>query len=64
MIIRVKLETNEVWADYAGDNIFVAVDLKSESYDYASDVVWGTLTAVKENKLLISRRSKLEITPT
>lgn len=43
--------SNEVLRDYAGEYIFVAVDLKSESYDYASDSIWGTLQAVKENKL-------------
>lgn len=43
--------SNELLADYAGDYIFVAVDLKSESYDYANDTLWGTLKAVKENKL-------------
>ncbi|WPK13108.1 AraC family transcriptional regulator [Lysinibacillus louembei] len=43
--------SNEVLRDYAGDYVFVAVDLKTESYDYASDSIWGTLQAVKENKL-------------
>ncbi|MEC1178417.1 AraC family transcriptional regulator [Metasolibacillus meyeri] len=43
--------SNEVLRNYAGDYIFVAVDLKSESYDYASDSIWGTLPAVQENKV-------------
>jgi len=29
----------------------MAVDLKAESFDYKNDPIWGTLDAVKENRL-------------
>ncbi|MEK3704666.1 AraC family transcriptional regulator [Paenibacillus sp. FSL R7-0198] len=43
--------SNELAGSYAGDYIFMAVDAKAESFDYASDPVWGTLDAVKDNEL-------------
>ncbi|WP_339788857.1 AraC family transcriptional regulator [Paenibacillus sp. FSL R7-0313] len=43
--------SNELAGLYAGDYIFMAVDAKAESFDYASDPVWGTLDAVKDNEL-------------
>lgn len=43
--------SNELAESYAGDYIFMAVNAKAESYDYASDPVWGTLEAVKNNEL-------------
>ncbi|WP_433921916.1 AraC family transcriptional regulator [Paenibacillus taichungensis] len=43
--------SNELADSYAGDYVFMAVNAKAESYDYASDPVWGTLDAVKNNEL-------------
>lgn len=43
--------SSEVVGTYAGDLVFMAVDAKAESYDYASDPVWGTIDAVKNNEL-------------
>ncbi|WP_405170713.1 AraC family transcriptional regulator [Paenibacillus sp. FSL H8-0280] len=43
--------SNELAESYAGDYIFMAVNAKAESFDYASDPVWGTLDAVKNNEL-------------
>ncbi|MFF2889410.1 AraC family transcriptional regulator [Paenibacillus sp. NPDC057967] len=43
--------SSEVVDHYAGDHIFMSVDTKKESFDYASDPLWGTLPAVKNNKL-------------
>ncbi|MCM3175508.1 AraC family transcriptional regulator [Paenibacillus sp. MER 99-2] len=43
--------SNEVVSTYAGDRVFMAVDAKAESFDYASDPVWKTLDAVKNNEL-------------
>lgn len=43
--------SSEIIAEYASDYIFMAVDAKAESFDYASDPLWGTLAAVKQNRL-------------
>nr|WP_154896700.1 AraC family transcriptional regulator [Paenibacillus xylanexedens] len=43
--------SSELAESYAGDRVFMAVNAKAESYDYASDPVWGTLDAVKNNEL-------------
>ncbi|TDL62408.1 helix-turn-helix domain-containing protein [Paenibacillus amylolyticus] len=43
--------SSEIVEIYAGDRVFMAVDAKAESFDYASDPVWGTLDAVKNNEL-------------
>ncbi|MFB9276105.1 helix-turn-helix domain-containing protein [Cohnella cellulosilytica] len=43
--------SNEVVDKYAGDHIFMAVDAKAESYDYAGDSIWGTLPAVINDEL-------------
>jgi len=43
--------SSEVITQYAGEHIFMAVDLKAESFDYKNDPIWGTLDAVKENRL-------------
>ncbi|NMI05904.1 AraC family transcriptional regulator [Paenibacillus sp. SZ31] len=43
--------SSEIVEKYAGDRVFMAVDAKAESFDYASDPLWGTLDAVKNNEL-------------
>ncbi len=43
--------SSEVIGKYASDYIFMAVDAKAESFDYANDPIWNTLDAVKQNHL-------------
>ncbi|MHA6480958.1 hypothetical protein ACX1C1_03440 [Paenibacillus sp. strain BS8-2] len=43
--------SNELIPQYAGDHIFMAINKKSEAYDFASDPIWGSLDAVKQNRL-------------
>jgi len=43
--------SSEVVDKYAGEHIFMAVDAKNETFDYAGDSIWGTLPAVKNNQL-------------
>lgn len=43
--------SSELVSEYAGDHIFMAVNMESESFDYANDPIWGTLEAVKKNQL-------------
>lgn len=43
--------SSEVVDKYAGDHIFMAVNAKTETFDYANDSIWGTLPAVKNNEL-------------
>jgi iron complex transport system substrate-binding protein len=43
--------SSEVAADYIGDHVFMAVDTKNETFDYAKDSLWGSFEAVKQNKM-------------
>ncbi|PRX65784.1 iron complex transport system substrate-binding protein [Cohnella sp. SGD-V74] len=43
--------SSEVVDKYAGEHIFMAVNAKNETFDYAGDSIWGTLPAVKSNQL-------------
>ncbi|KOP68432.1 hypothetical protein AMS62_26675 [Bacillus sp. FJAT-18019] len=43
--------SSEVVGQYVGEHIFMAVDTKKETFDYANDPLWGTIPAVKNNEL-------------
>ncbi|MNO34373.1 Iron(3+)-hydroxamate-binding protein YxeB precursor [compost metagenome] len=43
--------SSELVSKYAGDHIFMAVDTKKETFDYANNPLWGALAAVKNNEL-------------
>ncbi|GBF76919.1 hypothetical protein PA598K_05433 [Paenibacillus sp. 598K] len=43
--------SNELVTEYAGDYIFMAVDTKNESFDYAADPFWSAIEAVRKNRI-------------
>jgi len=43
--------SSELATNYASEHIFMAVDAKAESFDYAHDPLWSTFDAVKKNQL-------------